>query len=387
MVVLGIENLIKSPKMVKGKRVGLIANAASTNSRMVSDVDLFYENPSIDLKCIFGPQQGFWGETQANMIKWFDAVYPKYKLPLISLYGDVRKPTPKMLTDIDVLIFDVIDVGTRVYTYIWTMVLAMQACAENKKEFIVCDRPNPITGLQTEGNISQKEFSSFVSLYPLPLRHSMTCGEIALYINNEFSINCNLTVVPLSGWRRSMWHDETGLPWIIPSANMPTLDTAIVYPGMVIFEGTNVSEGRGTTRPFEFVGAPFIDGFALAKELSKYKLPGVFFRPCIFIPAHNKYAGQKCGGLQIHVIDRKTFMPVKTAISILKTIMDLYPEDFEWIQPPYEYEFEKLPIDVIFGADWIRKALENNQPLNKIIEKTAEELRHFEKIRIKYLLY
>lgn len=387
MVTLGIENLVNSPDILSGKKVGLIANATSTDGRLVSSVDLLHNHQGIDLTCLFGPQQGFWGETQDNMIEWKGGLYPKYNLPLLSLYGESRKPTPEILADVDILVFDVQDIGTRIYTYIWTMVLAMQACAENKKEFVVCDRPNPINGKRMEGNVSSKEFSSFVALYPLPLRHAMTCGEIANYVNGEFGVGCKLTVVPLSGWKRSMWQDDTNLPWVIPSANMPTLETANVYPGMVIFEGTNISEGRGTTRPFEFVGAPFVNGFKLAEELSKYKLAGVFLRPCIFIPTFNKYAGQNCGGVQLHVTDRKKFEPVKTAVAILKTIREMHPEEFKWSQPPYEYEFKRPPIDMIFGTDWIRKALEAKHELEQIVEKTIEELKEFDLIRRKYLMY
>ena len=387
MITLGIENLIESPKPLKGKRVGLIANATSINCELTSSVDLLRKNPGINLSALFGPQQGFWGETQDNMIEWQGGRYPRYDLPLYSLYGEHRKPTAKMLENVDSLIFDVQDVGTRIYTYIWTMVLAMQASAEQKKEFIVCDRPNPIDGLQTEGNVSRREDSSFVALYPLPLRHGMTTGEIANYVNREFQIGCELTVVQMKGWKRQMWHDETGIPWVIPSANMPTLETATVYPGTVIFEGTNVSEGRGTTKPFEFIGAPFVNGFDLADALSKYRLPGVSFRPCIFIPTFNKHQGKNCGGVQLHVTDRKQFKPVKTGIALLKTIYDMYPNDFRWKKPPYEYVSDKLPIDVILGCDWIRKALEEKQTLEKIIGKTEEELKDFSAVRKKYLLY
>lgn len=387
MITLGIENLTRSPSILKGKRVGLIANAASVDHDLFSSVDMLHHNPDINLTCIFGPQQGFWGETQDNMIEWKSGRYPRFDLPLYSLYGEHRKPTAKMLENVDVLIFDVADVGTRIYTYIWTMILAMQACAELNKEFIVCDRPNPIGGLLAEGNVSKQKYSSFVALYPLPLRHAMTCGEIAKYVNGEFSIGCKLAVIPMRGWRRSMWHDETGIPWVMPSANMPTLDSATVYPGMVIFEGTNISEGRGTTRPFEFVGAPFIEGFDLADALSKHNLPGVIFRPCIFIPTFNKHQGKNCGGVQLHVTDRNLFRPAQTGIAILKTIHDMYPNDFRWKEPPYEYVSDKPPIDVIFGCDWVRHAIEEKQTLGNITKKIEEELNEFSGIRQKYLLY
>lgn len=387
MVKLGIEKLLESPARIKGKNIGLIANATSISGRYKSSVSLLYNHSGVKLKSLFGPQQGFWGETQDNMIEWKAGEYPLYNLPLYSLYGSVRKPTSKMLDNIDILIFDLQDIGTRVYTYIWTMVLAMQACAENKKEFIVCDRPNPINGIQVEGNISSRDFSSFVALYPLPMRHGMTSGEVAKYINVEFKIGCELTVVEMEGWNRGMWYDETGLPWVIPSANMPTLDTATVYPGSVIFEGTNISEGRGTTRPFEFIGAPFINGFELAEALTKYKLEGVIFRPCIFIPTFQKHKGENCGGVQMHVNDRMSFSPFKTGLSLLKAICELSPDSFEWKNPPYEYVHDKPPIDVIFGNEWIRQFIETNRPIADIFDKINVELNSFKKIRSKYLLY
>lgn len=387
MVVLGIEKLVKSPKSLKGRRVGLVANATSIDGNLVSSVDLLKNHPDINLVALFGPQQGFWGETQDNMIEWRDGRYPRYKLPLYSLYGRHRKPTGQMLKNIDTLVFDVQDVGTRVYTYIWTMALCMQACAELGKEFIVCDRPNPIGGVEVEGNVSSLKYSSFVALYPLPMRHAMTPAEIAQYVNSEYKIGCNLTVVGLEGWKRSMWHDETGLPWVIPSANIPTLETAAIYPGTVIFEGTNISEGRGTTRPFEFIGAPFVDGFELAENLVKYELPGVVFRPCVFIPTFGKYQGENCGGVQIHVTNRKTLVPVKTVIAILLTIRDLYSGGFKWKEPPYEYVYDELPVDVICGTDWIRKSVDARDELDVIMEKMAGEVKEFNPIREKYLLY
>lgn len=387
MITLGIEKLVASAKLLKGKRVGLIANATSVDRSLTSSVDLIHEIEGVNLTTLFGPQQGFWGETQDNMIEWQSGKYPRYDLPLYSLYGAHRKPAPEMLADVDVLVFDVQDVGTRIYTYMWTMILAMQACAELNKEFMVCDRPNPINGVDVEGNVSSPEFASFVALYPLPLRHAMTPGEIARYVNDEFRIGCDLTVMPLSGWKRSMWYDETELPWVIPSANLPTLETATVYPGTVIFEGTNVSEGRGTTRPFEFIGAPYIDGFDLADRLSEMDLMGVTFRPCIFIPTFGKHAGKNCGGVQLHVTDRRRFRPVPAALALLKTIRDTFPDQFAWTKPPYEYVHDRPPIDVIMGSDWVRKDIESGSSLDEISTRSEKEVKDFLPIRKKYLLY
>lgn len=387
MVIPGIEMLIKDASLLDGKRVGLIANGASVGHDMTSSVDLLYNHPDVNLTTLFGPQQGFWGETQDNMVEWESGRYPKYGLPLYSLYGKQRKPTPEMLKDVDTLIFDVQDAGCRVYTYIWTMALSIAACAEMDKKFIVVDRPNPISGIDVEGNVSTTDFASFVALYPIPLRHGMTAGEIAAYINEEYKIGCDLTVIKMKGWKRRMWFDETGLPWVMPSANLPTLDTAIVYTGTVIFEGTNISEGRGTTRPFEFIGAPFIDGFRLADELARCCAEGAHFRPCVFIPTFGKFAGENCGGVQLHVTDRGRFKPVEAALTMLLTIRSLYPTDFKWREPPYEYTFDRPPIDMIFGADWIRKAVDSKLPANKIMDKFRDEIANFNVVRKKYLMY
>jgi uncharacterized protein YbbC (DUF1343 family) len=387
MVTLGIEKLLSNPSILKGKRIGLVGSATSVDRRFRSAVDLMHEHSGIDLTTLFGCQQGFWGETQDNMIEWESCIYRIHGLPLFSLYGKERKPTAKMLSNVDVLVFDVQDVGTRIYTFIWTMVNCMQACAELGKEFIVCDRPNPLNGVAVEGNISEAAFSSFVALYSLPLRHGMTIGEVAEYANGEFKIGCRLTVIKMDGWKRSMWFDETDAPWVIPSANMPTLETAIAYPGTVIFEGTNISEGRGTTRPFEFVGAPFIDGFKLAAMLEEYTLPGVFFRPCFFQPTFQKFTGENCGGVQLHVTDRDAFLPVKTALAMLRTIMDLYPREFAWKEPPYESTFDKPPIDMIFGCEWIRKDLEKGASVENILKRANAELAEFMPKRKKYLSY
>lgn len=387
MIKLGIENFVRSPDHFKGKKIGLITNAASVDGWFKSSVDLLRQHSNVNLVCLFGPQQGFFGETQDNMVEWASTVYPRHNLPLYSLYGEHRKPPPEMLSGIDAVVFDIQDIGCRVYTYIWTMVLAMKTAAECGKDFIVCDRPNPINGIAVEGNVSSPIFSSFVGLYPLPMRHGMTAGEIARYINSEFNIGCNLTVVSMDGWRRSMWFDETGIPWVLTSANMPTLDTASVYPATVIFEGTNISEGRGTTRPFEFIGAPFINGFDLADELARRRLPGVFFRPCVFIPTFQKHAGLKCGGVQLHVTDRKGFRPFDAGIVLLKTICDMYSSDFKWKEPPYEYVFDKPPIDVILGCDWIRSSIEGGRPAEEILKKAEKEAAEFSAIRKKYLIY
>jgi uncharacterized protein YbbC (DUF1343 family) len=385
---IGLETLFDNYlHLLKGERVGLIVNPASINQQYEHAADVFYNYKEINLTTLFGPQHGIRGETQDNMIEWEGFKDRRTNLPVYSLYGKTRIPTEEMLKDVDILVFDVQDVGTRVYTFIYTMAHAMQACAKYGKRMVVLDRPNPIGGELVEGNILENEFASFVGLFPIAMRHGMTVGELAKMFNEAFAINCNLDIVPMSGWKRSMWWDSTAIPWILPSPNMPTLDTAIVYPGMVIFEGTLVSEGRGTTRPFELIGAPYIDAYALTEKLNNLNLPGVYFRPNYYQPTFHKHVGQLCGGLQLHVLDRQKYKSVITAVAILNTIYHLYTDKFEWKQPPYEYVHDKLPIDVIFGSDKVRKQIELGISIDEIEASWQEGVEEFTKLRQKYLIY
>jgi uncharacterized protein YbbC (DUF1343 family) len=385
---IGLETLFDQHlDLLKDQRVGLIVNPASINQNFEHAADIFHQCPNINLTTLFGPQHGIRGETQDNMIEWEGFVDRRTGITVYSLYGETRIPTEEMLKDVDVLVFDIQDVGTRVYTFIYTMAHAMQACAKYGKRMVVLDRPNPIGGQLVEGNILESEFASFVGLFPIAMRHGMTVAELAKMFNEAFAINCNLDVVPMSGWKRSMWWDQTELPWILPSPNMPTLDTAMVYPGMVIFEGTMVSEGRGTTRPFELIGAPYIDAYQLTQELNNLNLPGVYFRPNYYQPTFHKHVGQLCGGLQLHVRNRETYKSVITAVAILSTIYHLYPDKFQWKQPPYEYVHDKLPIDVIFGSDKVRKQIEANISLEEIEQSWQEGVSEFTELRKKYLLY
>lgn len=385
---IGLETLFDNYlHLLKGERVGLIVNPASINQQYEHAADVFYNYKEINLTTLFGPQHGIRGETQDNMIEWEGFKDRRTNLPVYSLYGKTRIPTEEMLKDVDILVFDVQDVGTRVYTFIYTMAHAMQACAKYGKRMVVLDRPNPIGGELVEGNILENEFASFVGLFPIAMRHGMTVGELAKMFNEAFAINCNLDIVPMSGWKRSMWWDSTAIPWILPSPNMPTLDTAIVYPGMVIFEGTLVSEGRGTTRPFELIGAPYIDAYALTEKLNNLNLPGVYFRPNYYQPTFHKHVGQLCGGLQLHILDRQKYKSVITAVAILNTIYHLYTDKFEWKQPPYEYVHDKLPIDVIFGSDKVRKQIELGISIDEIEASWQEGVEEFTKLRQKYLIY
>jgi len=312
---------------------------------------------------------------------------PRLGIPVHSLYGAVRKPTPEMLDGLDAVVFDLQDVGVRVYTFVWTMLLAMDACREAGVRFVVLDRPNPINGMTREGPMLRAGFESFVGLQPLPLRHGLTLGEVARLANDRFGIGCELDVVPCEGWARGYWFDETGIPFVSPSPNLPTLDSCTVYPGMVLLEGTNLSEGRGTTRPFELFGAPFLDPYELTVLLDQHALPGVQFRPCHFEPAFQKHAGQLCGGAQLHIVDRAAFRPVEAAVAILHTVRRLAPDDFAWRPPPYEYEEEKLPIDILWGSEALRTAMESEVPPPEIMRQANADLASFEEVIEPYLLY
>lgn len=375
------------PKKLKGSRIGLLVHPASVNKRLEHAVNLLLKSEKLKLKALFGPQHGIRGETQDNMIEWEGFRDSKTGMPVYSLYGHTRKPGAAMLKDIDVLVIDIQDIGSRYYTFIWTMELCMKACLEMNKPVVILDRPNPIGGKIIEGPVLDTTYTSFVGQRPLPIRHGMTVGEIADYLKNKFYPSLDLHVIKMQGWKRKMWFNETALPWVMPSPNMPTPDTAIVYPGMCLLEGTNLSEGRGTTRPFEIFGAPFIEPDRLVKKLKEFKLAGVIFRPMYFLPAFQKHAGKLCGGAQIHITDRDKFKPFKTGVAILKAVHDIYPKQFKWKQPPYEYETEKMPIDILAGTDRLRKDIGKGESLKNMEVWWTEELRAFEKTRRQYLIY
>ncbi len=381
-----VEN--KWPKNLKGTRAGLLVQPASVDCKFEHAVDLFRKSKKFQLKALFGPQHGIRGETQDNMIEWEGFVDRKTGLPVYSLYGHARKPEPAMLKDIDAMVIDMQDIGSRYYTFIWTMDLCMEACREMNKSVVILDRPNPIGGHITEGPVLDFAFTSFVGQRPLPIRHGMTLGEIGTYFKNEFYPSLDLHIIPVQGWNRKIWFDDTYLPWVLPSPNMPTLNTATVYPGMCLLEGTNLSEGRGTTRPFEIFGAPFIDPDLLVTRLKEFRLPGVIFRPVFFQPTFQKHAGKLCGGAQIHIFDRERFKPFKTGVAILETVHDLYPKHFLWKQPPYEYETEKMPIDILAGTDRLRLDIERGEKLDRMEEWWQEECGKFDgEFRGKYLMY
>ncbi len=308
-------------------------------------------------------------------------------LPMFSLYGESRRPNAEMFDKFDILLIDLVDVGTRVYTFLYTMAYCLEAAARCGKKVVVLDRPNPVGGVTVEGNILEEECTSFVGLYPLPMRHGMTFGELAVYVNEEFDIGAELEVIAMQGWQRLMYFRDTGLPWVFPSPNMPTPETAAVYPGQVIWEGTNISEGRGTTLPFELVGAPFLEHEPILEYLAKTLLPGCYFRPLIFEPTFGKWAGIACNGFQLHVIDRGEFLPYRTSLALLQAIMQLFPDKFLYKEPPYEYEYERLPMDLILGSQKVRKQLETVMPIMEIEGQWQKDLKHFVETREKYLLY
>jgi uncharacterized protein YbbC (DUF1343 family) len=387
-VSLGVERLLEQRiDLIGGSRVGLICNQASVNHGFEHVADLFHQHPSVDLRAFFGPQHGIRGDVQDNMIETDHTIDRKTDLPIYSLYSETREPTEAMLRDIDVLVFDMQDVGCRIYTFVYTMANCMTAASKYGKRVIVCDRPNPINGTAVEGNVLEPEFASFVGQYPIPTRHGMTPGELAQFFNESFNIKCSLDVIAMDGWDRSLWLDETDTPWVLPSPNMPTLEAATVFPGAVHFEGTQMSEGRGTTRPFELIGAPYIDPDVYADRLNELGLKGAYFRSCMFQPTFQKHAGVTCGGVQIHVIDREAFEPVKTGLAMVKVARDLYPNQFRWKEPPYEYVYDKNPFDVISGTDKIRKSFEQGVELEEMFSSWQKPLQEFIELRARYLLY
>ncbi|RAS73310.1 exo-beta-N-acetylmuramidase NamZ family protein [Priestia endophytica] len=378
-VELGVETLFREHKnLLKGKRVGLITNPTGVDSELRSSVDLFAEDPDIELTALYGPEHGVRGDAQAgDKVDYY--IDEKTGLPVYSLYGDTRKPTPEMLKNVDILVFDIQDVGARFYTYIYTMAYAMEAAKEQGIPFVVLDRPNPLDGEVVEGPVLEEKYSSFVGKYPIPLRHGMTVGELAQLFNKEFGIGADLTVVKMKKWKRSFDYDETNLPFVMPSPNMPTLETAFVYPGTGLIEGTNVSEGRGTTKPFELLGAPFINGTELSEKLNKLHLDGVKFRAASFTPSFSKHSGQLSHGVQVYVTDREKYQSVETGLHIVKTIHDLYGEEFS---------FNKSGnFDLLIGNSWVREELEKGTDVEDIIAKWQKDTKAFKKIRKQYLLY
>ncbi|MDK9709153.1 MAG: DUF1343 domain-containing protein [Desulforhopalus sp.] len=389
MLQIGLEVFLNEslPDSLLGKRFGYLANQASTVRGLVHGRILLQKKLDKQLTCLFSPQHGFFSEKQDNMIESEHSLDAATGLPIFSLYGEHRRPTAEMFAGLDVLLIDLVDVGTRVYTFLYTMAYCLEVAAELGKQVVVLDRPNPVGGDRIEGNLLQADCISFVGLYPLPMRHGLTFGELALFINKEFTIGAEVTVVKMRGWRRNMLFRDTGFPWVAPSPNMPTPETALVYPGQVLWEGTNVSEGRGTTLPFEFVGAPYWRHDAMLHQLTGIDLPGCFLRPIVFQPTSGKWAGEACHGFQIHVTDPRTYQSYRTSLALLQAAMHLYRKDFRYKEPPYEYEYQRLPLDLILGSRRVREALEGGQDVLELEATWQDELNSFEGTRKNYFLY
>jgi uncharacterized protein YbbC (DUF1343 family) len=385
-MLLGSERLIASPRL-NGLRVGILANPASVDHAFHHIVDLLAAAPDIKLAAIFGPQHGFRSDLQDNMIETPHATDPRRDVPVFSLYSETREPTPEMLDLIDVLVIDLQDVGARIYTFIYTMANCLRAAARAGLPVIVCDRPNPIGGVQVEGPILEPGYESFVGQFPIPMRHGMTVAELARLFNERHGIGAPLEVVPMEGWSRELYFDDTEIPWIMPSPNMPTLETAIVYPGTVLFEGTMMSEGRGTTRPFELIGAPWLDSTALTTRLNQSGLAGVHFREVVFEPTFQKHAKVPCGGCQIHVLSRWDFEPVKAGVAVMRECYALGLDQFKWRDPPYEYEHDKMPIDILAGSPTLREQIEQLVPVDDIAASWRQGAKDFKDARKPYLLY
>jgi uncharacterized protein YbbC (DUF1343 family) len=425
-VLSGLEVLAATrPKWLRGRRLGLLMHPASVDGRWAAAIDVVRRIPGARLAALFGPQHGIAGEKQDNMIESGHGTDRGTRLPVFSLYSETRAPTARMLEGIDLLLVDLQDVGTRVYTFEWTTALALEACAAAGKEVVVLDRPNPIGGVALEGNLIRPGYTSFVGLYPVPMRHALTLGELAALVNARMAraaagaaggdpaaakrsratrdpfrpvpradgggLRCpgraDLTVVPMRGWRRSMRFPDTGLPWVLPSPNMPTFDTALVYPGQVLLEGTNLSEGRGTTRPFEIFGAPWIDTARVRARFDRRRLPGLILREHSFEPTFHKFAREVCHGFQIHVTDPDTYRPYVTTLALLQDIIAEHGDRFAWKQPPYEYVTDRLPIDVLIGDPDVRAALESGAPLAPIARSWRAEIDAFRRESLPYRLY
>jgi uncharacterized protein YbbC (DUF1343 family) len=373
-------------QLLRGRTVGLVCNPASINARFQHVIERA-ESSGVHVGAIFGPQHGFRSDLQENMIESAHAKDTRRRVPIYSLYSETREPTAEMLAGLDAIVIDLQDVGTRIYTYIYTMANCLKAAKRHGVPVVVCDRPNPIGGVAVEGPMLEHGFESFVGQFPIPMRHGMTIGELARLFNEHFGLGAKLEVVAMPEWSRASFFDETDVPWVLPSPNIPTLESAIVYPGTVLFEGTNVSEGRGTTKPFELVGAPWIEPEAFALRMNREGLPGVYFRPALFEPTFHKHSATPCGGCQIHITDRHTIRPVETGVALLKAFRDMGHDHFQWREPPYEYEYLLAPIDILCGSSEVRERLERGEEARDIARAWDGPVDAFMKIRRDFLLY
>lgn len=388
LVKTGLEVITEAPPdTLKTQRLGLLCNPASVDSGLVHARDRIDQAFPGRLKALFSPQHGFYAEKQDNMIESADRRDPVSGLPVFSLYGETRIPTKAMLEQIDVMLVDLQDVGTRVYTFIYTLSHCMEAARQSGKKIIVLDRPNPLGGLVVEGNILQPDCASFVGRYPIPMRHGLTIGELAALFNTAFGIDCDLEIIAMQGWAREMMFEHTDLPWVAPSPNLPAPASAMVYPGQVIWEGTNLSEGRGTTQPFELFGAPYIDPNRLLNAIEPEVLHGAKLRPIVFEPTSNKWTGHPCQGYQIHVTNVAAYSPYAFSLGIYRAVYQLYEEQFAYKQPPYEYEYERLPMDLILGDRELRLKIETGMPIMEIVRDWQASLEAYREMITPILIY
>jgi uncharacterized protein YbbC (DUF1343 family) len=359
----GLDRLVQDPPAAMCRaKIGLLMNQASIDRQFRYACDVVDQAFPGQLTTLFSPQHGLWGEQQANMIESSHAVHPRLGIPVHSLYSETRSPTPAMLQNIDCLVVDLQDVGTRVYTFIWTISYCLQACANAGIPVIVLDRPNPLGGQRIEGPMLETGCESFVGRTSIPMRHGLTIGELTLMVNDMLELHADVQIIPLANWQRGQTWPTTDRPWIWPSPNLPRIQSVVAYPGTVLLEGTNVSEGRGTTLPFEVLGAPYVDPYSLVQQLQRYSLPGVSFLPLRFVPTFDKWCGQSCGGVLLQVTDSDAFQPVLTSVAALAVIGSLWPQEFRWLAPPYEYEREKPPIDIIAGTPQLRQLIDTIDP-------------------------
>lgn len=374
-VRIGLERCLdEPPPPLRGAKFGLLMNQASLNHECRYACDLFAERFPGQLAALFSPQHGLWCEQQANMIETGHGWYVPLQIPIYSLYSESRSPTAAMLRELECLVVDLQDVGTRVYTFAWTLLECMKACAEANIPLIVLDRPNPIGGDVVEGPLLLPQFRSFVGGACIPLRHGLTFGELARLFVEEMDCKVDLTIVAMEGWRRDMLFSDTGRIWAPPSPNMPRLETALLYPGQVLLEGTNLSEGRGTAIPFECVGAPFIDPYLLARELTAHAHAGLAIRPIRFVPTFDKWRGESCGGIGISVVHPKEVRSVQFTVDLLAVVCRLYPDDFQWLPPPYEYETVLPPIDILYGSSQLRTLLSSQPTPETAVDLAAWDL-------------
>lgn len=390
-VLAGLDHLKKYDSSHFPGNIGLVCHAASVDSNLNHAIFVFSKLFNQKLKKIFSPQHGLVGNVQDNMVESPHYTHPYFNLPVYSLYSETRAPKEEWLKDLDVVFFDLQDVGCRIYTYIYTLSLLMQVCEKMQKKVVVLDRPNPVGGDKIEGNILDTKFASFVGMHPIPTRHGWTVGEFAKYAKENFYPKLDLEIIPMVGWKRAMDFEHTHLPWVIPSPNLPTVDTAYTFISSVYYEGTNVSEGRGTTRSLELIGHPKFEAFKLVEQLNQSfkqtNLTGFTLRPHVFLPTFQKHMGKDCGGFQIHVTDRVTFEPWKVGQWLMKEIYHLLGDDFQWKQPPYEYVHHQMPIDVINGTDAIRHWIEKKGSFGELVEIDQSAKKEFSKIHQEYQLY